>query len=174
MLLTEARHPARATACGELVSLAEQDRTLWRADLIAEGLGLIGDAWAKGAVGEYQLQAAIAAVHAQAASAQETDWREILGLYTLLERVTGNPLVSLNRAIAVAMLDGPRAGLALLDELEQPLAGHHRLHAVRAHLLEQVSDNAAAIAEYRTAAERTSSTPEQTYLLTQAARLEGK
>jgi len=171
MLLTEARRPARADAHGELITLAEQDRTLWNQDLIAEGVALIGDAFSTGSVGEYQVQAAIAAVHDQAARAADTDWREILGLYGLLERMMHNPMVALNRAIAAAMVDGPAVGLALLEPLEEPLAGHHRLHAVRAHLLEMAGEVEAAIAEYRTAASRTTSLPEQHYLTTQAARL---
>jgi len=171
MLLTEARRPARTDAHGELITLAEQDRTLWNQDLIAEGVALIGNAFSTGSVGEYQVQAAIAAVHDQAARAEDTDWREILGLYGLLERMMHNPMVALNRAIAAAMVDGPAVGLALLEPLEEPLAGHHRLHAVRAHLLEMAGEVEAAIAEYRTAASRTTSLPEQHYLTTQAARL---
>jgi RNA polymerase sigma factor (sigma-70 family) len=171
MLLTEARRPARTGAHGELITLDEQDRTLWSRELIAEGVALIADALGKGAVGEYQVQAAIAAAHDRAAGAEDTDWREILGWYELLERMTGNPMVSLNRAIATAMVDGPAAGLALLEALEERLAGHHRLHAVRAHLLERLGDVDAAIAEYRAAANRTNSIPEQRYLTTQAARL---
>jgi predicted RNA polymerase sigma factor len=171
MLLTEARRPARTDAHGELITLAEQDRTLWNQELIAEGVTLIAEGLGQGAVGEYQLQAAIAAVHDQAARVEDTDWREILGLYALLERMTDNPMVSLNRAVATAMADGPEAGLALLETLEDRLPGHHRLHAVRAHLLELAGDVDAAIAEYRTAAARTSSLPEQHYLTRQAARL---
>jgi RNA polymerase sigma factor (sigma-70 family) len=171
MLLTEARRPARADAHGELITLAEQDRTLWNQDLIAEGVALIGDAFSTGSVGEYQVQAAIAAVHDQAVRAENTDWREILDLYGLLERMVHNPMVALNRAIAAAMVDGPAVGLALLEPLKEPLAGHHRLHAVRAHLLEMAGEVEAAIAEYRTAAGRTTSLPEQHYLTTQAARL---
>ena len=110
-------------------SLAEQDRSLWDRELIAEGISLLADAVGKGAVGEYQLQAAIAAEHAQAASTEDTDWREILGLYGLLERMTGNPMVSLNRAIAAAMVDGPDAGLALLEKMDEQLDDHYRLHA---------------------------------------------
>jgi RNA polymerase sigma factor (sigma-70 family) len=171
MLLTEARRPARTDGHGELIPLAEQDRTLWNRELIAEGVALITDALGKGAVGEYQAQAAIAAVHDQAARYEDTDWRQILGLYGLLERMTGNPMVSLNRAIAAAMVDGPAAALALLEPLDERLDGHHRLHAVRAHLLEMSGDVDAAIAEYRAAAARTRSVPEQNSLTTQAARL---
>ena len=171
MLLTDARRPARADASGALIPLAEQDRSLWDRELIAEGISLLADAVGKGAVGEYQLQAAIAAEHAQAASTEDTDWREILGLYGLLERMTGNPMVSLNRAIAAAMVDGPDAGLALLEKMDEQLDDHYRLHAARAHLLEMAGDTDGAIAEYRAAASRTNSLPEQHYLTTQAARL---
>jgi RNA polymerase sigma factor (sigma-70 family) len=171
MLLTEARRSARAGAQGAVVSLADQDRALWDQSLIGEGVALIGEAWSGGAIGEYQLQAAIAAAHDQAARAEETDWGEILGLYGLLERMTGNPMVSLNRAIAAAMVDGPAAGLALLEPLEAPLTDHHRLHATRAHLLEMAGEAEPAIVEYRAAASRTNSLPEQQYLLGRAARL---
>jgi RNA polymerase sigma factor (sigma-70 family) len=171
MLLSEARRPARTDANGGLVPLVEQDRTLWDADLIGEGVALIGEAWGQGSIGEYQLQAAIAAVHDQAARPADTDWREVLALYGLLERMTQNPMVTLNRAIAAAMVDGPDAGLVTLEPLEESLAGHHRLHAVRAHLLEMAGEPAAAIAEYEAAANRTASLPEQHYLLTKAARL---
>jgi RNA polymerase sigma factor (sigma-70 family) len=171
MLLTEARRPARSDAAGRLIPLDEQDRSLWDAALIGEGLELLNAAFERGTLGEYQLQAAIAAAHDRAARPEDTDWREILGIYGLLERMTGNPMVSLNRAIAAAMVDGPPAGLALLEPLEEPLADHHRLHAVRAHLLELAGDTEAAIAGYETAASRTTSVPEQQYLTTQAARL---
>jgi RNA polymerase sigma factor (sigma-70 family) len=171
MLLTDARRPARTDAGGELIPLQQQDRTLWDRERIDEGIALLAGAVARGAVGEYQLQAAIAAEHAQAARPEDTDWREILGLYGLLERITGNPMVALNRAIAAAMVDGPEAGLALLADLDERLDGHHRLHSTRAHLLETSGDAGAAIAEYELAAERTSSLPEQRYLTRQAARL---
>jgi RNA polymerase sigma factor (sigma-70 family) len=171
MLLNDARRPARTDAGGRLLPLAEQDRALWDRGAIAEGSALLAEAVARGAVGEYQLQAAIAAEHAEAARAEDTDWREIAGLYGLLERMTGNPMVALNRAIAVAMVDGPEAGLALLEELDERLQDHHRLHATRAHLLEMTGDTDAAIAEYRAAAERTNSLPEQQYLTTRAAQL---
>ena len=171
MLLTEARRPARTDAHGELIPLAEQDRLLWDQDLIAEGIELVRDSLGRGSVGEYQVQAAIAAVHDQAERAEDTDWREILGLYGLLERMTGNPMVALNRAVAAAMVDGPAAGLALLEPLGESLGGHHRLHAVRAHLLEMAGEVEAAVAEYRAAADRTTSLPEQHYLTAQAARL---
>jgi RNA polymerase sigma factor (sigma-70 family) len=171
MLLTDARRPARARADGELVPLAEQDRALWDRPLIAEGVALITEALRRGQVGEYQVQAAIAAVHDQAASHASTDWAEVLSLYGLLERMTGNPMVTLNRAVAAAMAQGPAAGLALLDGLGDRLGDHHRLHSVRAHLLEQAGDPDAAIAEFQAAAARTTNVREQHYLMTRAARL---
>ena len=171
MLLTEARRPARAGPAGELIPLAEQDRTRWNRKLIAEGDALISEAWRKGAVGPYQVQAAIAALHDEAAQASDTDWREILALYGLLERMTDNPMVSLSRAIAAAMADGPGAGLAYLKPLEERLVGHQRLHSVRAHLLEMDGRIEDAIEDYEAAARRTANVPEQQYLMTCAARL---
>jgi RNA polymerase sigma factor (sigma-70 family) len=171
MLLLDARRPARTSPAGELIPLAEQDRTLWDHRLIAEGTGLLNRTIGSGSVGEYQIQAAIAAVHNRAACAEDTDWPQILALYGLLEQITGNPVVTLNRAVAAGMVDGPSAGLAVLDEVDERLAGHYRLDAVRAHLLEIVGDSEAAIAHYRAAASRTTSLPERLYLTTQAARL---
>jgi predicted RNA polymerase sigma factor len=171
MLLIDARRPARTSAAGELIPLAEQDRTLWDQGRIAEGISLLNGAVGKGKVGEYQLQAAIAAVHDQALQAAATDWPQILALYGLLEQMTGNPVVTLNRAVAAAMADGPSAGLALLDAVDERLSGHYRLDAVRAHLLEMAGDTRAALAHYRAAANRTTSLPEQRYLTTRAARL---
>jgi RNA polymerase sigma factor (sigma-70 family) len=171
MLLTDARRPARTDANGAMVALDEQDRTLWQREPIAEGSELLAQAMRAGAVGPYQLQAAVAAAHDRAQRAQDTDWREIAGLYELLQRVSDSPIVALNRAIAVSMADGPRAGLVLLAELEQPLSGSHRLHAARAHLLERAGDPVAALADYRVAASRTTSAPERDYLLKRAARL---
>jgi RNA polymerase sigma factor (sigma-70 family) len=171
MLLTDARRTARTTADGELVPLAEQDRTLWDRGLVAEGVTLITEALQRGQVGEYQVQAAIAAVHDQASRYTDTDWSEILSLYGLLERMTGNPMVTLNRAIAAAMAHGPSTGLALLDGLGEGLGDHHRLHSVRAHLLELTGDTRAAIVEFRAAAARTMNLREQRYLTTKAARL---
>jgi RNA polymerase sigma factor (sigma-70 family) len=171
MLLTDARRPSRTRADGGLVPLAEQDRTLWDRGLIAEGVALITEALRRGQLGEYQVQAAIAAVHDQAARHGDTNWSEILSLYGLLERMTGNPMVTLNRAVAAAMAHGPSAGLALLDGLGERLGDHHRLHSVRAHLLEMDGDSTTAIAEFRAAAERTSNLREQHYLTTKAARL---
>ncbi|MET1075155.1 MAG: DUF6596 domain-containing protein [Umezawaea sp.] len=171
MLLTDARRPARTGADGSLIPLAEQDRTLWDRASIVEGEALVTSALSRGSVGEYLLQAAIAAMHDDAASTEDTDWPEILGLYGLLERMTGNPMVALNRAIAVAMVHGPRVGLELLEALDSRLAGHHRLEAVRGHLHEMAGDFGAAVVCYRAAAGRTASTPERNYLVTQAARL---
>ena len=171
MLLTDARRPARTGPDGELVPLAEQDRTRWDHDLIVEGITIVSEAIARGRVGEYQVQALIAATHDQAATADGTDWPHILALYDLLERMSGNPMVSLNRAIAAAMVDGPDAGLELLEPLDGPLAGHHRLAATRAHLHELAGDTEAAIEHYRTAAGATASIPERDYLTTRAARL---
>ncbi len=171
MLLTDARRPARTGPGGELIPLAEQDRARWDRRMITEGTSLITGAMTKGALGEYQLQAAIAAVHDQAANVADTDWPQILALYGLLERMTGNPMVALNRAVAAAMVHGPATGLKLLEALDEPLAGHYRLDAVRAHLCEMAGDTQQAIAHYRAAANRTTSIPEQHYLATQAARL---
>jgi predicted RNA polymerase sigma factor len=171
MLLIDARRPARTNAAGALIPLAEQDRTLWNQALIAEGTALVNGAIGKGTVGEYRIQAAIAAVHDRAPRADDTDWPQILGLYGLLEQMTDNPVVTLNRAVATAMADGPVAGLAVLGEVEERLAGHYRLDAVRAHLLEMAGDSTGAIEHYRAAANRTTSLPEQHYLATQAARL---
>ena len=171
MLLIEARRPARVGPAGELVPLAEQDRARWDRDLVAEGVALVTDALAKGAIGEYQLQAAIHAVHDQAASPEDTNWGEILALYGLLERITGTPMVALNRAVAVAMVHGPAAGLELLDGVTDRLGDHHRLHSVRGHLYEMAGDRAAAVEEFRIAAAGTISVPERDYLVAQAARL---
>ncbi|HEX2206006.1 MAG TPA: DUF6596 domain-containing protein, partial [Longimicrobium sp.] len=172
MLLTDARRAARTGPNGELVPLDEQDRALWDRALIAEGVALVSSALPRGSVGPYQLQAAIAAVHDEAARAEETDWAQILALYTVLERISDNPMVSLNRAVAAAMVRGPEAGLELVAALDADprLAGHYRLDAVRAHLLERAGDPARAAAHYRAAAERTASLPERDYLLTKAAR----
>jgi predicted RNA polymerase sigma factor len=171
MLLIDARRPARTNAEGDLVPLAEQDRSLWDQTLIAEGVALVNHAVGHGAVGEYQLQAAIAAIHDQARQADDTDWPQILALYGLLEHMTGNPVVSLNRAVAAAMAQGPSAGLALLDAVDERLAGHYRLDAVRAHLLEMAGDIQGARAHYRAAANRATNLPEQRYLARRAARL---
>ena len=174
MLLTDARRPARTGPHGELIPLTKQDRSLWDQKAIAEGIALITATLSKGSVGTYQLQAAIAAVHDEAPRVEDTDWPQILALYGLLKRMSDNPMVTLNHAIAVAMVHGPAAGLELLDSLDTDgrLAGHHRLDAVRAHLLELSGNYQAAIEHYRTAAGRTASIPERDYLMTQAARLD--
>jgi RNA polymerase sigma factor (sigma-70 family) len=173
MLLTDARRPARSLPDGTLIPLAEQDRRLWDAESIRAGVDLIGETLAHGPVGPYQLQAAIAAVHAEARRAEDTDWPQIVALYRLLERFAPNPMVTLNHAVAVAMVEGPRAGLDLLAPLDadERIAGHHRLEAVRAHLLELAGDRAGARALYRSAARRTTSLPERRYLEARAARL---
>jgi RNA polymerase sigma factor (sigma-70 family) len=173
MLLTDARRLARTDAAGELVPLDEQDRSRWDAAAIAEGHRVLNEAVAEGAVGSYQLQAAIAAAHDRARRPEDTDWGEILALYGLLERVAPGPMVALNRAVAKAMAEGPEAGLVLLVDLEPTLEGHHRVHAVRAHLLELSGDGPGAHAEYERAAELTASLPEQRYLTRRAARLAG-
>ncbi|KYF84830.1 RNA polymerase subunit sigma-24 [Sorangium cellulosum] len=173
MLLTDARRAARTGPAGELIPLDEQDRGRWDQGAIAEGVALVSAALSRGSVGPYQLQAAIAAVHDEAARADDTDWPQILALYGVLMRMSDNPMVALSHAIATAMVHGPRAGLALLTALDADarLAGHYRLDAVRAHLLERAGDHEAAIEHYRRAASRTTSIPEQNYLTTQAARL---
>jgi RNA polymerase sigma factor (sigma-70 family) len=173
MLLTDARSPARTGPGGALISLADQDRGCWDTVAIAEGVALITHALPRGPVGPYQLQAAIAALHDEAPSAEETDWPQILALYEVLEGHSANPVVSLNRAVAAAMVHGPAAGLDALAALEADprMAGHHRLYAARAHLCEMVGDRQAAIENYRAAASRTTSLPERHYLTLRAARL---
>jgi RNA polymerase sigma factor (sigma-70 family) len=164
MLLTDARRPARTRADGTLVPLAEQDRSRWNAVLIGEGTALITKTLATAALGPYQLQAAIAAVHDEAPSADETDWHEILGLYEVLMTVAPGPMVTLNRVVALAMVRGPLAGLAELADVESALDGHYRVDAVRAHLLERAGERAAAREHYARAAQRTLSVPERRYL----------
>ena len=173
MLLTDARRAARTGDRGELIPLDEQDRSRWDPQAIAEGVALADAALSKGSIGEYQLQAAIAAVHDQAARAEDTDWPQILALYDMLMRMTGNPVVALNHAIATAMVQGPEAGLALLVPLadDERLRGGHRLDAVRAHLLERSGDLHAAEKLYRQAASKTISAPERDYLMLKAARV---
>ncbi len=173
MLLTDARRPARTGPGGSLVPLAEQDRSCWKRGQIDEAVGLLTGTLPRATLGPYQLQAAIAAVHAEAPHANDTDWPQIVALYRLLEEIDPNPMVTLNHAVAVAMAYGPQAGLALLEPLDADdrLSGHHRLHAVRAHLLELSGDRAAARDSYRTAARLTTSLPEQDYLRGRAARL---
>lgn len=173
MLLTDARRAARTGPTGEIIPLDEQDRTLWDPRLIAEGTALVTEALSRGTVGPYQLQAAIAALHNEAARPEDTDWPQILALYGLLKRMSDNPMVALNHAIAVAMVHGPAAGLDLLKPLDTDarMRGTHRLDAVRAHLYEMSGDHNQAITHYRAAADRTASIPERNYLTLKAARL---
>jgi predicted RNA polymerase sigma factor len=173
MLLTDARRAARTGPDGELIPLAQQDRSLWDRHAISEGVALITETLSRGSIGAYQLQAAIAAVHDEAARAEDTDWPQILALYGLLARMLDNPMITLNQAVAAAMVHGPAAGLEQLKALDADgrLAGHYRVDAVRAHLLEMAGDHDAAIAHYRAAADRTTSIPERNYLTTQAVRL---
>ena len=175
LLLTDARRNARTGAEGELIPLDKQDRSLWDAVQIAEGTSLLKGALAKGLVGVYQLQAAIAAVHDEAVSTDATDWPQILALYDLLGRISDNPMVKLNQAIAAAMVHGPGHGLEMMKALDcdERLAGHYRIEAARAHLLEMIGDREAAVAAYRAAASGTTSLPERNYLIVQAARLSG-
>jgi predicted RNA polymerase sigma factor len=175
MLLTDARRPARTGPDGALVPMAEQNRSLWNADYVSEGIALITDALPRGPTGPYQLQAAIAAIHDEAPTVEATDWPQIAALYELLLRLSDNPVVALNHAVAVAMARGPQAGLDLLAELEadQRIAADHRLAAVRAHLLEMTGDRAAARDAYLVAAQRTLNLAQQRYLHAQAARMTG-
>ena len=173
MLLTDARRAARTGPDGELIPLAEQDRGAWDRDAIAEGIALVSDTLSRGSVGAYQLQAAIAALHDEAGRAEDTDWPQILALYSLLKRMSDNPMVTLNHAIAAAMVHGPASGLALLQPLDADprMSGSHRLDAVRGHLFEMAGNHEAAIRHYLAAAGRTTSVPERNYLTTQGARL---
>jgi RNA polymerase sigma factor (sigma-70 family) len=173
MLLTDARRGARTDAEGNLIPLAEQDRSRWDHEAIREGVEIITATLPRGRIGPYQLQAAIAAVHGEATTAEDTDWREILELYRLLENLAPNPMITLNHAVAKAMVDGPDAGLAMLATLEgdDRIAKHHRLDAVRGHLLELAGETDAARAAYRLAAQRTTSLPERRYLEDRASRL---
>jgi RNA polymerase sigma factor (sigma-70 family) len=173
MLLTDARRVARNDAAGNLVPLAEQDRSRWGPAMVEEGTDLVTDAMLTSELGPYQLQAAIASLHVGAPTAEDTDWRQIRVLYQVLCRIAPNPMATLNHAVAVGMVDGPEAGLAMLDELDadRRMAGHHRLAAVRAHLLELAGDRPAARASYLLAARQTTSLPEQRHLQARAARL---
>jgi RNA polymerase sigma factor (sigma-70 family) len=173
MLLTDARRAARTGPDGGLIPLADQDRDRWNRAFIREGVDLITDTLSRAPVGPYQVQAAIAAIHDEAVTADETDWQQIVVLYELLEGLSPNPMITLNRAVAVAMVSGPEAGLALLQTLDRDerMIGHHRLEAVRAHLHEMAGDHIAARAGYRAAARRTTSVPEQRYLEARASRL---
>jgi RNA polymerase sigma factor (sigma-70 family) len=175
MLLTDARRAARTTAAGAIVPLDEQDRLVWNSNQIEEGVAILTRTLGRVPVGPYQMQAAIAAVHDEAPSAKDTDWPQILALYEVLERITPGPVVTLNRAVALAMVSGPRAGLALLGTLDgdDRMAHNHRLEAVRAHLLERAGELAAARVSYQKAARMTASIPEQRYLALKASRLVG-
>jgi RNA polymerase sigma factor (sigma-70 family) len=172
-LLTHSRRAARTTATGDLVPLDEQDRSRWDRELVEEGTALVKASLAGPALGPYQVQAAIAATHADAATAAETDWRQVHALYLILERIAPNPMVTLNRAVALAETDGPSAGLALLATLDgdDRLAAHHRLLSVRAHLMEKAGDIAGAYEHYRRAAKATASQAERNYLDSRASRL---
>jgi RNA polymerase sigma factor (sigma-70 family) len=170
MLLTDARRPARQDEEGRLVPLAEQDRARWDAAAITEGTALLAATLVAYPIGRYQAQAAIAAVHAEARRAEDTDWPQILALYGVLTALAPGPVVTLNEIVAIAMVDGPQEALARLAGAEPALAGYHRVDAVRAHLLEQAGDRDAARACYRRAAELTLSVPERQYLLARAAR----
>jgi predicted RNA polymerase sigma factor len=171
MLLTDARHRARTGPAGEMIPLADQDRSRWDRGQIATGVALTEEVLKSGPVGPFQLQAAIAAVHAEAPTAADTDWSQITALYELLERISPNPVFTLNRAVALGMCRGPEAGLALLAELESDprIADGHRMHAVRGHLLELAGDRAGAARSYQAASRLTSSVPERDYLLRKAA-----
>ena len=173
MLLTQARHASRTDERGDLIRLADQDRQRWDSGLIAEGVGILERVLPRGHVGRFQLQAAIAAVHAEAPTWEDTDWLQITMLYEMLERVAPSPAVTLNRAVAVAMTLGPEHGLSILDALlEDPvMQRHHRSYAVRAHLLEMAGDRSAAARDYGRAARLTASLPEQRYLNARAQRL---
>ncbi|MDQ0985500.1 RNA polymerase sigma factor [Streptomyces sp. V2I9] len=173
MVLTEARTPARTGADGTLIPLDEQDRALWDRTAVAEGTALAEEALSRGPAGDYQLQAAIAALHDEAERAEDTDWPQILALYDLLVRCTPDPAAALGRAVAVAMVHGPRAGLAEVEALAEAAGPHYRLDAVRAHLLERAGDPAAARTAYRAAADATLSEPEARYLRMRADRLGG-
>jgi predicted RNA polymerase sigma factor len=173
MLLTDARRATRTGPDGELIPLSAQNRALWDRERIAEGASLVERALSMGIVGPYQLQAAIAALHDEAQHFADTDWPQIQALYALLQRMSDNPMVRLNHAIATAMVEGPQTGLKLLVGIEEDrrMRGHHRVAAARAHLHELSGDREAAISHYRTAASRTTNLAERNYLMTQAARL---
>ena len=171
MLLTDARRRARTDAAGELIPLPEQDRALWDQALIAEGRFVARTRHEQGVCRRVPAPGRHRRLHDQARRADDTDWPQIYALYGLLERMTGNPVVTLNRAVAAAMAHGPSAGLALLDEVDERLDGHYRVDAVRAHLLEMAGDPDAALVHYRAAASRTTSVPEQHYLAKQVSRI---
>lgn len=172
MLLTDARRGARTGPDGSLIPLAEQDRRRWDRNTIAEGVAIIEATLPVAKPGPYQLQAAIAAVHDEAADARATDWPQILALYDVLAALAPGPIVALNRAVAIAMVRGPAAALAELDAAaaDPALSGHHRVDAVRAHLLDELGDRDAAREHFLRAAQRTRSLPERRYLLARATR----
>ncbi len=173
MLLTDARRAARSGSSGELIPLDEQDRSRWNRPMIEEGTALVNSAFMLGAVGEYQIQAAIASLHNEASRVEDTDWPQILALYGVLKRMSDNPMVEMNYAIATAMVHGPLTGLKLLNDLERDerLKDNHRLDAVRAHLLEAAGELDAAVRLYRAAAVKTNNISEKNYLMLKAAKL---
>jgi predicted RNA polymerase sigma factor len=179
MLLTDARRDARTDASGALIPLDEQDRSTWHRAMIDEGVALVTQVLDRAPIGPYQVQAAIAAVHDEAASTADTDWLEILALYKLLGHLAPGPMVTLGRIVALAMLEGPEAGLSALDleemradvESDAPLTEHHRTWAVRAHLLERAGRTDAASLAFAEAARRTLNGPEQRYLAAKAEAL---
>ncbi|MFE6649044.1 RNA polymerase sigma factor [Nocardioides sp. NPDC057772] len=179
MLLLDARRPARVDAHGAVVPLADQDRSLWRSETSREGIALVDSVIGTGRPGTYQVQAAIAALHNRAPSAEETDWLQITALYGLLERVAPGPIVTLNKAVAVGYADGPGPALALLDDLlrdcarhgDAGFADHPRVSAVRAHLLELAGDLDGAAAAYELASARATNLAERRFLTSKAAAL---
>jgi predicted RNA polymerase sigma factor len=172
MLLTDARRDARTGPEGELIPLPGQDRGRWNRTMIREGVELITFALTRHQPGEYQLQAAVAAIHDQAPTYDDTDWNQILALYNVLNRISTNPIITLNRAVATAMVEGPDAGLEILDVVADTLLDHHRYHAVRAHLLERAGRTADAVVEYNLAIRRVTNVRERTYLQLRAAGCE--
>ena len=176
MLLTDARRAARSGPDGEIVPLDEQDRSLWSEEAITKGVQLVTEAMMRPPAGSYLLQAAIAAVHDEAARAEDTDWPRIVALYGMLMGMSDNPMVALNHAVAVAMARGPAEGLALLEKLDRDprIKDHYRLDAVRGHLLERSGEIETALPYYEAAAEKTASIPERDYLLLKIARLRGR
>ncbi|WP_020631222.1 RNA polymerase sigma factor [Amycolatopsis alba] len=171
MLLTDARRPARTGPDGGPIPMSEQDRSRWDSEYVKEGIALLSEALPRGPTGQFQIQAAIAALHDEAPSAAETDWPQIEALYGLLLRLSDNPVVALNHAVAVGMARGPREGLAALGKLGDRISGDHRFHAARAHLLEMAGEAAEAVESYEEAARRATSLPHQRYLHSRAARL---
>ena len=169
MLLIQSRRASRTTPAGELVLLADQDRALWDGALIAEGQALVRRCLQRDEPGPYQIQAAINAVHSDARSVDDTDWEQVVTLYDQLMAIAPSPVVALNRAVAVAEVDGPQAALDLVDELD--LDGYHLFHAIRADLLRRLGRNSEAVAAYEAAIVRTDNAAERTFLMTAAAEL---